>query len=177
MLFCRVRTTCLKEGSYFSPILSPKFNIFILYTILAHKNQCQWSLYEVSNTKSPLRLILLLRCKQNSLGKIRKIMILIEIDRIVWLLSQWPNIPQWPFCIQNKREAILHHLLTRPMLLHFQELSYKKLKLSSCQVVKMLSCQVAKLPSWLLLYLCYKDSMPSLFQQWEAFNHKTYLAK
>ena len=52
-----------------------------------------------------------------------------EIDEIVFLISQWPNIPQRRFCIQIEEEGIHYHLKKRPLLLLFYELRYKELKI------------------------------------------------
>ena len=52
-----------------------------------------------------------------------------EIDKIVFLISQWPNIPQRRFCIQIEEEDIHYHLKKRPLLLLFYELRYKASKM------------------------------------------------
>ena len=105
-------------GCFFKIFKIQLFDCFITQLV---KRLQQWSLYEVIedilpfvfNTKRPLSDIWLLRYKQNSFGCFREksqFQFFPKTPKIVLLITQQPNIPQRPFCIQNKRQDILYHL-------------------------------------------------------------------
>ena len=95
--------------------------LFLYFTQLVEKLQ-QWSLYEVIedtlpivlNTKQPLSDIWLLRYKQNDFGcfwRKSDLQFFQKTPKTILLISLQLNVAQRPFCIQNKWQDILYHLI------------------------------------------------------------------
>ena len=93
--------------------VSKILTFLVIYYSACIKEIQKWPLYEVKedillfvlNTKLPLSDIWLLSYKQNSFGfflKKFKLWIFSKKNKIIFLISQQPNIVKTLFCIQNK---------------------------------------------------------------------------